>query len=222
MLEEDSGLYTCQLVTEEEEGKEHSEEVKEEVVINVFERVNKHDEEEEWTESDATAATNVEEREGVEQVEDRVLGEGKEEEKEKEGEKKEKEGKEERVGKERGREYVLENDRGGREATSNRVVLQKFQGSGDFGDRVLKENDTSNALVASTLVLKMLDGNNNQSGRSPNIALTVSTPLRVIFFAIALNHFVCQFYSADLSVILWYENVKTKKILKIWRLFEIH
>ena len=189
-------------MTEEEEGKEHSEEVKEEVVINVFERVNKHDEEEEWIESDATGATNVEEREGVEQVEDRVLGEGKEEEKEKEGEKKEEEGKEERVGKGWGREYILENDRGGREATSNRVVLQKFQGSGDFGDGVLKENDTSNALVASTLMSKILDAKNNQSGRSLNIALTVSTPLRVIFFAVTLNHFVCQFYSADLSVIL--------------------
>ena len=202
MLQEDSGLYTCQLVTEEEEGKEHSEEVKEEVVINVFERVNKHDEEEEWIESDATSATNVEEREGVEQVEDRVLGEGKEEEKEKKVEKKEKEGMEERVGTGWGREYVLENDRGGREATSNRVVLQKFQGSGDFGDGVLKENDTSNALVASTLMSKILDAKNNQSGRSLNIALTVSTPLRVIVFAVTLHHFVCQFYSADLSVIL--------------------
>ena len=189
-------------MTEEEEGKEHSEEVKEEVVINVFERVNKHGEEEEWIESDATAATNVEEREGVEQVEDRVLGEGKEEEKEKEGEKKEEEEMEERVGKGSRREYVLENNRGGREATSNRVVIQKFQGSGDFGDGVLKENDTSNAMVASTLMSKMLDANNNQSGRSLNIALTVSTPLRVIFFAIALNHFVCQFYFADLSVII--------------------
>ena len=189
-------------MTEEEEGKEHSEEVKEEVVINVFERVNKHDEEEEWIESDATSATNVEEREGVEQVENIVLGEGKEEEKEKEGEKKGKEEMEERVGKEWGREYVLENDRGGGEGTSHRVVLQKFQGSGDFGDRVLKENDTSNALVASTLVLKILDGNNNQSGRSLSIALTVSTPLRVIFFAVTLHHFVCQFYSADHSVIL--------------------
>ena len=193
-------------MTEEEEGNEHSEEVKEEVVINVFERVNKHDEEEEWIESDANAATNVEEREGVEQVEDRVLGEGKEEEKEKEekekeGEKTEEEEMEERVGKGWGREHVLENDRGGREATSNRVVLQKFQGSGDFGDRVLKENDTINALVTSTLMSKMLDANNKQSGRSLNIALPVSTPLRVIFFAIALNHFVCQFYSADLSVI---------------------
>ena len=184
-------------MTEEEEGEEHSEEV----VINVFERVNKHDEEEEWIESDATAATNVEEGEGVEQVEKRVLGDGKEEEKEKEGEKKEEEGKEERVGKGWGREYILENDRGGREATSNRVVLQKFQGSGDFVDRVLKENDTSNALVASTLISKILDANNNQSGLGLNIALPVSTPLRVIFFAIALNHFVCQFYSADLSVI---------------------
>ena len=188
-------------MTEEEEGSEHSEGVKEEVVINVFERVNKHDEEEEWIESDANAATNVEEREGVEQVEDRVLGEGKEEEKEKEGKKTEEEEMEERVGKGWGREHVLENDRGGREATSNRVVLQKFQGSGDFGDRVLKENDTFNALVASTLMPKMLDANNNQSGRSLNIALPVSTPLRVIFFAIALNYFVCQFYSADLSVI---------------------
>ena len=193
-------------MTEEEEGKEHSEEVKEEVVINVFERVNKHDEEEEWIESDATAATNVEEREGVEQVEDRVLGEGKEEEKEKEekekeGEKKEEEEMEERFGTGLGREYVLENDRGGREATSNRVVIQKFQGSGDFGDGVLKENDTSNALKASILTSKMLDANNNQSVRSLNIALPVSTPLGVIFFAIALNHFVCQFYSADLSVI---------------------
>ena len=186
-------------MTEEEEGSEHSEGVKEEVVINVFERVNKHDEEEEWIESDATA--NVEEKEGVEQVEDRVLGEGKEEEKEKEGEKKEEEEMEERVGKGWGREYVLENDRGGREATSNRVVLQKFQGSGDFGDGVLKENDTSNALVASTLMSKMLDANNNQSGRSLNIALPVPTPLRVIFITIALNHFVCQFYSADRSVI---------------------
>ena len=188
-------------MTEEEEGSEHSEGVKEEVVINVFERVNKHDEEEEWIESDANAATNVEEREGVEQVEDRVLGEGKEEEKEKEGKKTEEEEMEEGVGKGWGREYVLENDRGGREATSNRVVLQKFQGSGDFGDRVLKENDTINALVTSTLMSKMLDANNNQSGRSLNIALQVSTPLSVIFFTIALNHFVCQFYSADLSVI---------------------
>ena len=202
MLQEDSGLYTCQLVTEEEEGKEHSEEVKEEVVINVFERVNKHDEEEEWIESDATSATNVEEREGVEQVENIVLGEGKEEEKEKEGEKKGEEEMEERVGTGWGRKYVLENDRGGREGTSHWVALQKFQGSGDFGDRVLKENDTSNALVASTLVLKILDGNNNQSGRSLSIALTVSTPLRVIVFAVTLHHFVCQFYSADHSVIL--------------------
>ena len=138
----------------------------------------------------------------MEQVENIVLGEGKEEEKEKEGEKKEEEGMEERVGKEWGREYVLENDWGGREATSNRVVLQKFQGSGDFVDRVLKENDTSNALVASTLMSKILDANNNQSGRSLSIALTVSTPLRVIFFAVTLHHFVCQFYSADHSVIL--------------------